>query len=410
MVMSIRKRSRIMLALGIVAIVLALALLYVPTLVRVTINDSLKTMPDGYRGVVEDIEIHPLRPGLDLVGLRIEKRDGSIKLPYLRMERLAVRVVEGTDTWPELELRFVKPQANLVDAPTKAGQQWGPSIDLADLKEQLTLQLRRVIVEDGQVHLRHFSADPPIDVYASHLNVMFDNVTDCLPPSTTCNATLEARAHGMAQALITASGTLVHDETGRIAKDESWRFDVRGRVNDLRLPTVNPALVHYAKLDVQRGRGTVLAALHLHDKHLFGHVRPVLEDMDVVGKKDEDSKLFRELAAGLAAHFVEKRDGRVVLHFDKRGEGKLKTRLEIEDEAPRGVKNDAPNDNDDSAARADDGAQAKSSKDAKSEQTESKGDSPSRNKGEERAPVSGRGRRGETERRDTVGRVSDERE
>ena len=105
-------------------------------------------------------------------------------------------------------------------------------------------------------------------------------------------------------------------------------------VKDLELRRVNSALIHYATLDVQKGKASLKLALHQHDAHLYGSLRPLLSGVDVVGKRDAHSKLGPELAAGLAAHFVEKRKGKVVLRFEKRGRGELSGRLEVDDEAP----------------------------------------------------------------------------
>ena len=321
---------RAVLAGTILFVVLGAAALWLPGFIRDRINASLAIMPGGYRGHAESVSIHPVSLALHLEGFRIEKRDGSPELPYMRMQALVAEVVPAPGLWPELELRFVKPQVNFVDAESNSKQMWGPHIDLAQLKKQLTLQLRRVIVEDGEVHLRHFGAEPPVDVYATHVNVLFDELTDCLPPSTACHATLTVRGRPMAGSALSAHGALVHDES----ESPSWRFDLRALVDDLELRRVNSALIHYAKLDVQRGKASLRLALHQHDEHLYGSLRPLLSGVDVVGKRDAHTRLGPELAAGLAAHFVEKRKGKVVLHFDKRGTGALTGRLEVQDEAP----------------------------------------------------------------------------
>jgi hypothetical protein len=327
--MSRVRAKRALLATVIVALLMFACLLWLPAYVRHRLNASLAHMPNGYRGHTEEVSFHVWPAGLSLEGFRIEKRDGSVKVPYMRMDALEAKVVKGHGRWPELELRFVNPQVNMVDAPSKAKQQWGPHIDLAELKRKLRLQLRRVVIENGEIHLRNFLSDPQVDVYATHVNVLFDEVTDCLPPSTTCNATLAVRGAAMAQSALRAKGTLKHGETGPQGKDESWRFDLTGEVKDLKLPRVNSALREYAKLDVEKGSATVGFSLHRHDLHLYGTLQPVLNDVDVVGERNEDTKLRNELAAGIAAHYLEKRNGNVLFHYEKRGTGRLHAEVEV---------------------------------------------------------------------------------
>ena len=321
---------RVALGGAVMFVVLGAAFVAMPGFIRDRINASLAEMPDGYRGHAERVSLHPLSLALHLEDFRIEKREGG-RLPYMRMEALVAEVVPAPGLWPQLELRFVKPQINFVDAPSPGKQQWGPHIDLAELKQKLTLQLRRVVVEDGEVHLRHFSAEPPVDVYATHVNVLFDELTDCLPPSTSCHAKLMVRGRPMARSALSAQASLEHEQS---SERPDWRFDMNALVKDLELRRVNSALIHYAKLDVQKGKASLKLALHQHDAHLYGSLRPLLSGVDVVGKRDAHSKLGPELAAGLAAHFVEKRKGKVVLRFEKRGRGELTGRLEVDDEAP----------------------------------------------------------------------------
>lgn len=311
--------------------------LMAPAIIKNRLNAGLSDMPGGYRGTVQDVEIKLFEAGVVLHGFEIAKKDGSVKTPYLTARALEAKVVRGVERFrPELALRILSPQVNIVDADVERRTQFGPDMTLEDIAQKLPLDLRRIAIVEGEVHLRHFEAKPPVDVYVSHLNVRGDELSRCLPPAGACNAKFSVRGRPMGHGSLIVTGELNHDD--------AWTGDARGSLTNVHLNALSPLLTKYVEIDVKSGEAGLEGDLHLRGRRYFGALRPRLEGVDVLGK-DSDGKrrVGREMVAGVAAHFIEKRDGRLTVRFEgEHGTDNLTFDLEVADHARAAADEEAP--------------------------------------------------------------------
>ncbi len=307
-VRSWRKRHWVFLAL-IVALVLARAL--APTWIAATVRRSLDDMGDGYRGRIDGAELSVLRAEVVLLNLTIEKTNGRVPVPFMRVERFILGTV-FVGYWPRTTLRLAGLKLNWVDAADKAAQQWGPHFELRELREQLPFELASLVLEDAEAHLRNFEARPGVDVYVQHFNATWRNLQGCLPPGwTSCDSTLrgEARVMGASQL----------DMAGHFDRRADSTFELRADLHDLRPAAWNPALLKYAELDVQRGRVDLNVHYRMHGDAQRLVLVPRLHDVEIAGGERERTAWGRELAAGLAAGFFERRSGEKAIVYKRRG-------------------------------------------------------------------------------------------
>jgi hypothetical protein len=209
-------------------------------------------------------------------------------------------------------LRLVSLDMSYVDAESKAAEQWGPDFELRELRESLPLELGAVYLNDGQVHFRHFGADPPIDVYAHDLEMTWEKLADCLPPGgPSCRSSVRGKAKVQGSGVLTLSGG--YD------RRHGSRFDVTGQLHNLKLESLNPALLEYAKIDAQSGSADLTMFYAMHDETKRLVVVPRLRDVKVMGGERERTAWFRELGAGVAAGFFERNRGKKAVAYESSG-------------------------------------------------------------------------------------------
>lgn len=301
-------------------VVLAIAgRLAAPAIVAKVVRNSLVDMKEGYHGDISDVELSVLSAEVALLGLRIEKRNGKVPVPFMDIERFVLSAVwEGYK--PRMELIAHRAKVNMVDASSKAAQQWGPPFDLEDLRRQLPLELSAVRFVDGEFHFRNFEAEPKVDVAVRNLDADWEKLTGCLPPGwAACDSNLTGKAAVMRGARLALRG--------HFDRHRGTNFHASAKLNELKPVQFNPTLTKYAKIDMQAG--TVDADVIYQNRNDAQRLVlvPRLYEAKVVGSDDRDAiKPGREILAGLAAGFFERRRGTKAIEYKKgaHGEGKWK--------------------------------------------------------------------------------------
>ncbi len=283
-----------------VALIVGVAAL--PSLIRWKINSGLADMGEGYRGQVRDVDFDLLGGTVIVKGFEIERPKPSAGAPFLTVDEIRGGAVFRDGGEPKLALTFVSPVVNIVDAEGKARDQLGPPFTLQKLREQLPLDLGEVHLRDMEIHLRRFSADPPVDAYVQALRVDASPLDHCIQASPAgCDAEIEA--------------------SGRIMKTSKLRMRARldgehGRtlqgalhVRALRLPELEPLLIQYAALSFERGDLDLDATFSVGEQRYALELRPSLHDAEVVGDRSEDERVGVELLTGLITGVLERRSG-----------------------------------------------------------------------------------------------------
>lgn len=296
------RRSRIAWIVGGVILVgLIAVVLFAERIIERVVEASIEDMPGGYRGSLEGVELRPLSAEVALLGMKIEKENGEVAAPYLQIAEFVVGTVR--DGWkPRTTLRIVSPVVNLVDAPTPKAAQWGPKFELAKMRDQLPFELSRVDIEDAEVHFRNFHADPAIDVYLVGASVSWQQLVGCLPPgSAICDSEVRAESSLMKSGRATMRGGFERTP----APTSELRLEVRG----LEAKELNPLLVEYAKVNVQGGE----VALDFRyqgqgDRHSM-RIVPRVENLEVIGNRDEDTRVMRKLGLAIGANWLERNAG-----------------------------------------------------------------------------------------------------
>ncbi|HQZ42939.1 MAG TPA: DUF748 domain-containing protein, partial [Flavobacteriales bacterium] len=76
-------------------------------------------------------------------------------------------------------------------------------------------------------------------------------------------------------------------------------FDMDLTVEDIELTQVNDFFQAYADFDVNTGSMSVYTELATQDGAFTGYVKPVIKDLDVLGKEDRKDNFFRKLWEGV---------------------------------------------------------------------------------------------------------------
>jgi hypothetical protein len=303
--------------LGALVLLLVVGRLVATPIVAKVIRSSIDEMEGGYHGDIRDVELSVLGQEVAMLDFKIAKKNGLVPVPFMDIKRF-VLAVSWKNFRPYTELVGVGAEVNLVDADEKAKQQWGPKFELRDLREQLPFELRAVRFEDASFHFRNYEAHPQVDLAVKKLNAAWEDLQSCLPPgSKTCDSKLS----GKAQVLRGGSLSL----RGSFDRNDGPNFVGSARVDNLKPVQLNAMLLQYAKIDAQEGTIDLDVHYRVHGQDDAQRLVlvPRLYNVKLLGSENKgEIKLWREMLAGAAAGYFERKRGtKAIAYKGRSGKG-----------------------------------------------------------------------------------------
>lgn len=284
-----------MAVVAVLALLLIILHLMLPWLLREYLNGKLAHMGD-YRGHMEDVDLTWWNGAYRINGLEITKAEGEVQVPFLTVPRMDIAVRMRT-LWKEGLLVGVvdihRPELNFVDAETERQKQTGEGVDWRTrLEEMVPVQLNEVRIHQGVISFRNFSSDPPVNVYASDVQLMVRNLSNAPDAQGHRSASMEGTGSFLGHAPVELSAHF--DPLGRVDN-----ADLKLRMLGLDLTRINDFAAAYGKFDFQAGEGDLTMEVEVNEGRLEGYVKPLLRNVDVFDMEqdieNEDKGFFRGL-------------------------------------------------------------------------------------------------------------------
>lgn len=285
------RRRRIWLWVLVTIIAVRIALPYV---LLHLLNDRLANMP-GYYGHAEDLDLALIRGAYQIEAIHLDRVDSTSQE---RTPFIAAELIDLSVEWKALfhgavvgELVVEHPQVNFTkDAAEPADLQKDTS-DFRDLLHDLMpLKISRVEMHGGELHYLDPTSSPQVDVMMDAIEVLALNLrnsydsTDVLPSSLT----VDAQVYGGTFALRMRLDPLAEDPT----------LDMNAEIKDLQLVQLNAFMQAYANVDVNQGTFGMYSEIATKDRKFAGYVKPIIRDLDVLGKEDKEDPFLRKLWEG----------------------------------------------------------------------------------------------------------------
>lgn len=312
-----RKRWRIILIVAGVLIAVRIALPYV--LLHVA-NDRLKTT-DGYYGHLEDLDLALIRGAYNLEGFYLDKQD-SVTLK--RTPFLSAAVIDLSVEWRALfhgrivgelvvdsaEVRFTKEAAE----PAQLEKDTASFADL--LHDFMPLKINRLEFHNSAIRYIDPTSEPKVDVQLSRVEVLATNLSNAVKNEEVLPSEVKASA-GLYGGELT-----FHMGIDPLAEQPTFDMDLKLTETDL--VELNPMLQAYANVDVNRGTMGLYAEMATSEGAFTGYVKPIINDLDVLGPEDRNESFFHKLYEGVVgtagAILTNPREEQVATKVELKGE------------------------------------------------------------------------------------------
>ncbi|HEY0977824.1 MAG TPA: DUF748 domain-containing protein [Flavobacteriales bacterium] len=286
------RRRRIWLWIIVTLLAVRIALPYV---LLHFLNERLANMP-GYHGHAEDLDLALIRGAYRIEAIHLDRVDSASleQTPFI-----AAEVIDLSVEWKALfhgsivgELVVEHPQVHFTKDRAEPAQVQQDTTDFRDLLHDLMpLRIGRVEMHGGELHYIDPTSSPKVDLMMDDIEVLALNLrnsydsTDVLPASIT----VDAHVYGGSFALRIRLNPLADDPT----------LDLNAEIKDLQLVQLNDFMQAYVNVDVNRGTFGMYSEIATKDRKFAGYVKPILKDLDVLGREDREDPLLRKFWEGL---------------------------------------------------------------------------------------------------------------
>jgi len=292
----VSKKKKVARAFLIVIAVLVVIRLILPFVVLHYANKSLANMK-GYYGHIQDIDLALIRGAYKIDSVYLNKMDTNTQkqTPFFSAPMIDLSV-----EWKALfhgsivgELVFESPVMKFTKEKVEPKDLRNDSTDFKKLLDDfMPLQVNRFEISNGSIQYIDTQSKPKVDIAMTHVNVLALNLKNSYDSSV------------LLPARVSASAEIYEGELDFSMKlnplAEEPTFDMNADLKNTNLVKLNEFFQAYAKIDVNKGTFGLYTEVAAKEGNFTGYVKPLIKDLDVLGKEDRDDNIFRKLWEGLA--------------------------------------------------------------------------------------------------------------
>lgn len=299
-----RKRSRRRRVAVITLSVLALLVAVRLALPYIILNYANKTLAEmeGYRGRIQDIDLAFFRGAYKIDSIYLNQVDSVTQdeTPFL-----SAALVDLSIEWKSLvrgslvgEIVVDRPNVTFTKEKVEPDDVQKDSSDFRQVLEGLMpLEINRLELRDGTLQYIDHTATPRVDISMTDVNLVALNLRNTYDSAEVLPASIHAEA-------------TIYE--GRLNMDmklnplaEVPTFDLNAEWKNTNLVKLNDFFEAYAKIDVNRGTFGLFTEIAAKEGSFTGYVKPLLENISILGKEDRDDSILKKAWEGIAETVTE---------------------------------------------------------------------------------------------------------
>ena len=282
--------------LGVLVLLIAIRIA-LPYIILHYANKELASM-NGYYGKIQDIDLALIRGAYVIDSIYLNKVDDVTgkQDPFFSSSEIDLSL-----EWKSLfkgkiagELVFERPFLKFTENKVELNDVAKDTSNFRELLQDfMPIQINRCEINDGTVMYADYTADPKVELKATHIDALAQNLKNTYKSTEVLPATLHADARvyeGIVQ---------MNMRMNPLA--ETTTFDMDLKVIDASLPALNDFFRAYANADIKEGFFSMYMEAAAKDEKFVGYVKPFIRDLDVLEWKgqDKDDNFLRKVWEGV---------------------------------------------------------------------------------------------------------------
>jgi hypothetical protein len=298
-----RFSRRTLVVVGVLVLLVVIARLCLPAILKKQINQRLAAIP-GYTGHVDSVGVRLLHGGYRMGHLVIEKKSGKVLEPFVSADdidfSLAYRQllhgqVVSDVVLTRAEVNFIHSTSadenqNLGKSAQATGHAPKPDKRWQDVVHDLfPLDITHFEMIDSRIHYIDKAVQPQVDLAVDHLQVRMTGLTNRPDPKA-----------GQYPARINITGVTIG--RGKLSAfmeleplADNPHFKLHASLENVSLPALNQFLVAYAGVDVSAGNFQLYTEINAAHGGFEGYIKPLFTNLNFKTKSDENRNVFQKL-------------------------------------------------------------------------------------------------------------------
>ncbi|MBS1659539.1 MAG: DUF748 domain-containing protein [Bacteroidetes bacterium] len=311
-----RRRKIVYSICGALLVALIVFRLMLPSILLRYVNRQL-TLIKGYSGHVDDIDVALIRGAYTIKGIRLDKTDGKVPVPFFSANAIDLSVEWGAlfhgSVAAEIEVQH--PILNFAKGPTEATSQTKIDKSWTEVVDHLIpFKLNRFEIFNGEIHYRDFYSSPKVDIFTKNVHILAENLSNARHQKELLPSPIEATAD------VYGGKATLHMKMDALNKAPT--FEAKAELVGLELSNLNPFLQAYGNFDVKQGDISIYTEAAARDYAIKGYTKPIIKDLKVINwQEDKDHPLKLAYKAVISA---------VTWVFKNHSKDQLATRAEFE--------------------------------------------------------------------------------
>jgi hypothetical protein len=286
-------------AVAVMLVALAVFRVYLPTLVKRTINGKLDKL-DGFHGSIGSVGLSLWRGAYQIGDLMLTKQDGAATVPVFSCRKMDLSLEWGALLHGAFvgRLALDTPVLNVSPRAADVGSQAALEKNgtrTVDAIAPLPVRLDRLDVRGGEIHFVDKGSKPSVDIFLKRITATATNLSSTRDTEKLLPSEVRATAECF------DSGTL----TLHLAVDplnESPTFELQETMSGVKLVNLNDFLEAYAKFKVKDGDFSLYTEIAAKNGSFIGYAKPIIHNLAIEkGKKKTKTPLRRVWAHVVAA-------------------------------------------------------------------------------------------------------------
>ncbi|HEV7379508.1 MAG TPA: DUF748 domain-containing protein [Dyadobacter sp.] len=285
-------RNGLLIFIGLI-ILIRLAL---PYIVLRYANKTLAEM-NGYYGHIEDIDLAIIRGAYKIDSIYLNKADTVTgnQTPFF-----SAGLIDLSIEWKALlkgsivsQIKVDRPELTFTKDKVEPKEVVKDSADFKKVLEGfMPLDINVLTINNGVVRYKDNTSTPKVEIEANQLFLTAKNLKNSYDSSTVLPATIDMSA------MIYEGHFDVHAKLNPLGDNPT--FDVSAELKNTNLVKLNDFFQAYAKIDVNDGRFGLYSEVAAKDNAFTGYVKPVINNLDILGKEDRKDNLLQKLWEAVA--------------------------------------------------------------------------------------------------------------
>ena len=273
-----RVRRIVLIVIGSLILILIALRIALPSILLRYVNKELTTIP-GYTCHVDDIDVHLIRGAYTIRVIRLDKTGGKIPVPFFSADAADLSVEWGALFHRRLVGKIIvsHPILNFAKGPTKETSQTDiPTKPWTQVVSNLMpLKLNRFEIFDGEVHYRDFYSTPKVNIYATDIHILAENLSNARHQKEQLPSTVEATCNGI-------YGGHAWLKMKLDALNNAPTFEAKAELTNMDITRLNDYLSAYGKFTVKQGTIGIYTEAAAKDNKIVGYTKPIIRDLRVV--------------------------------------------------------------------------------------------------------------------------------